>query len=150
MQTFLPKASFDQSAEILDYRRLGKQRVEAYQILRILREKSTGAWSNHPATLMWKGYENALHLYLLTMCREWLKRGYEDTLLPRLSLEKTTISYPWWLGKKKFHACHRANLLFKDPTYYKQYNWKEEPRAGYLWPTEEKTWRDLRKCTTKS
>ena len=121
MQTFLPKASFDQSAEILDYRRLGKQRVKAYQILRILREKSTGAWSNHPATLMWKGYENALHLYLLTMCHTYRSRGYNDTIEEKvLSYPHGEVIYPWWLGKKKFHACHRANLLFKDPTYYKQ------------------------------
>ena len=33
MQTFLPYMSFDDSAAVLDYRRLGKQRVETMQIL---------------------------------------------------------------------------------------------------------------------
>jgi len=36
MQTFLPYASFAKSAACLDNRRLGKQRVEAMQILKIL------------------------------------------------------------------------------------------------------------------
>ena len=36
MQTFLPHKIFHISAEMLDYRRLGKQRVEAKQILNAL------------------------------------------------------------------------------------------------------------------
>lgn len=35
MQTFLPYANFEASAKVLDYKRLGKQRVEAKQILEI-------------------------------------------------------------------------------------------------------------------
>jgi len=35
MQTFLPYADFKESAQCLDYRRLGKQRVEAKQIHRM-------------------------------------------------------------------------------------------------------------------
>ena len=37
MQTFLPYEDFTKTAQCLDYKRLGKQRVEAYQILRILK-----------------------------------------------------------------------------------------------------------------
>jgi len=41
VQTFLPYPDFKQSAACLDYRRLGKQRVEGVQILKaILGEKS--------------------------------------------------------------------------------------------------------------
>lgn len=36
MQTFLPYSSFTESAKVLDNKRLGKQRVEAYQILKTL------------------------------------------------------------------------------------------------------------------
>ena len=66
MQTFLPYPDFKQSAACLDYRRLGKQRVEGVQILKaILGEKSLNdkpykGWLNHPATLMWKPYPIAL------------------------------------------------------------------------------------------
>ena len=76
---------------MLDYRRLGKQRVEAYQILNVLSGKGkknkngTVAWSNHPAVKMWKGYEKALALYGYTMCLEWKYRGYKDSLLQKFS-----------------------------------------------------------------
>jgi hypothetical protein len=54
MQTFLPSTSFIQSAKCLDYKRLGKQRVEAKTIINILEGKTTSnAWRNHPATKMW-------------------------------------------------------------------------------------------------
>ena len=32
MQTFMPYASFTQTAKVLDYRRLNKQKLEAFQI----------------------------------------------------------------------------------------------------------------------
>jgi hypothetical protein len=40
MQTFLPYPDFKKSLQALDYRRLGKQRVESYQIIRILKAAS--------------------------------------------------------------------------------------------------------------
>ena len=44
VNTFLPYPDFVKSAKALDYKRLGKQRVEAWQILRALRgEKITKA-----------------------------------------------------------------------------------------------------------
>jgi len=50
MQTFLPYKDYDQCAEILDNKRLNKQILEAYQILKVLSGKSpSGAWRNHPA-----------------------------------------------------------------------------------------------------
>jgi hypothetical protein len=36
MQTFLPLPDFIESAKVLDYKRLGKQRVEAWQILKAI------------------------------------------------------------------------------------------------------------------
>ena len=36
MQTFLPYASFEESAKVLDRQRLGKQRVECLQIFNAL------------------------------------------------------------------------------------------------------------------
>lgn len=38
VNTFLPYPSFEESARVLDWRRLGKQRVEAQQILRVLED----------------------------------------------------------------------------------------------------------------
>jgi hypothetical protein len=48
MQTFLPYESYARSAAVLDRQRLGKQRVEAMQILRVLAGETAG-WGNHPA-----------------------------------------------------------------------------------------------------
>ena len=39
MQTFLPYPDFQLSAECLDYKRLGKQRLEAFQLLVALEDK---------------------------------------------------------------------------------------------------------------
>lgn len=94
---------------MLDRQRLGKQRVECLQILRVLKQGEwtcpscpgpvthfnpykTGyhcynceaplkrtAWYNHPAVQMWKGYETGLMLYLREICAEWVRRGYKDT-----------------------------------------------------------------------
>ena len=61
MQTFLPHESFKKSFKLLDYRRLGKQRVEAHQILNVLLDRTqTKGWRNHPIVRMWEGYEDAL------------------------------------------------------------------------------------------
>ena len=38
MQTFLPYKDFRKSAQVLDYKRLGKQRVEAWQIYQTLKQ----------------------------------------------------------------------------------------------------------------
>ena len=49
MQTFLPYADFKKSAQCLDYKRLGKQRVEAFQVYKIVSgQRTTGGWINHP------------------------------------------------------------------------------------------------------
>jgi hypothetical protein len=71
MQIFLPYPDFKKSLQTLDYRRLGKQRVEAYQIIRILNAASIskvyrGGHRNHPAVKMWRGHINALKLYCET------------------------------------------------------------------------------------
>ena len=61
MQTFLPYPDIEKSLECLDRLRLGKQRVEAYQILNILLNRTkTKEWRNHPAVKMWEGHTNAL------------------------------------------------------------------------------------------
>ncbi len=59
MQTFLPEADFQDTAEHLDRKRLIKQSVENLQILKSLAGMySSGAWSNHPAVKMWRGHED--------------------------------------------------------------------------------------------
>ena len=57
MQTFLPYQSFKESAKSLDYRRLGKQRVEVLQLLNSIKKlknkEPVKGWKNHPARKIW-------------------------------------------------------------------------------------------------
>lgn len=135
MQTFLPYPDFRQSAKCLDRQRLGKQRVEAMQILKIVTgERTTGGWINHPAVNMWRGYPDALKLYLKICIEEWTSRGYGNTMdIPIIENEKD-VKMPPWLGDDKFHASHRSNLLRKDPEHYGSFGWTEGPELNYVWP----------------
>jgi hypothetical protein len=143
MQTFLPYKSFVSSAKVLDNKRLGKQRVETLQIMNAL--VLNVGWVNHPATNMWRGHEAALMTYQEVICDEWaIERGFNDTCLDKtaavfhtLDDEKRLFSVPPWLGLKKFHSAHRANLLRKDPIHYGRFKWPEKPVEGYWWPTQE-------------
>lgn len=135
MQTFLPYPDFADSAAVLDDVRLGKQRVEAYQILRSLLEITQG-WRHHPAVRMWRGHTNALVDYGLAMCVEWTARGRADTVHDKL-LElrrRGRALRPAWLGDEAFHASHRSNLLRKDPEWYGRFGWLEPPDLPYVWP----------------
>ena len=133
MQTFLPYPDFHSTALVLDWRRLGKQRVEAMQILNILTGK-TGkkGWINHPAVKMWRGYERALMSYANEIIREWIRRGYKNNM-SLYSVGKGRIKYPPWLGNKDFHRSHRSNLLRKDFNWYHKF-FNEPDDLSYIWP----------------
>lgn len=140
MQTFLPYESFSESAKVLDRLRLGKQRVEVLQIFET-NNFQLKAWSSHPATKMWKGYEKALLLYGIIICQEWRRRGYRDQMLNRcvaywehLDARKNQLVYPPWLGNVKFHLSHQSNLLRKDYTHYSQYFPNIPTNMKYVWP----------------
>jgi hypothetical protein len=140
MQTFLPYRSFEKSARALDNKRLGNQRVEAHIILKILEKKRKSpdikiAWGNHPAVLMWEGYEEALKEYYNTMVRVWKEKGFRNSMkLFRLS---KNITYPGWLNSRKFHASHRSNLLRKNKEFYLQYKWTQPDNLPYVWPVRK-------------
>jgi hypothetical protein len=137
MQTFLPYEDFEDSAKCLDYRRLGKQRVEVLQLLKALTDG--GGWANHPAAKMWQGYEPALIEYGIDITCEWRARGYKDTCYDKLLTYQAAhgeklVLLPPWLGNEAFHAAHRSNLLRKDPTYYGSFGWTEPDDLPYIWP----------------
>lgn len=52
VNTFLPYACFVKSAKALDYKRLGKQRVEAFQIINILDNKTAKKGINFRCLVM--------------------------------------------------------------------------------------------------
>jgi hypothetical protein len=142
MQTFLPYSNFHLCAEVLDRQRLGKQRVEALQILRALRQgpitqgRATG-WYNHPAVQMWKSYETGLMLYLREICAEWVRLGYKDTCWEKAKLlghRCENALLPDWLGNESFHLSHQSNLLRKNPTHYSQFFMSISNDLPYVWP----------------
>ena len=134
MQTFLPYPDFKKTAECLDYRRLGKQRVEARQILAILRDETASrAWRNHPAVRMWNSFDNAVAAYYNVIVAEWVRRGYRNTMP---AAEVGLVVMPPWFGLTMFHASHRSNLLRKDSVYYGKFNWAEPNDLPYWWPVK--------------
>ena len=145
MQTFLPYASFERSARVLDTRRLGKQRVEALQILRALTRPAYG-WKHHPAVLMWSGYEEALVSYAVAVCVEWRNRGHSDTCLEQITAEsgvaapraqdalKEAGALPPWLGQRAFHRAHRSALVRKQPNWYRVHFPNVPDDLPYVWP----------------
>lgn len=139
MQTFLPYPNVVKSAKCLDWRRLGKQRVEAKQILNILLERTDKkGWRNHPAVRMWCGHETTLKIYYNAILDEWIERGYNNNMeyeyLTVLDLAETRN--PSWLTEE-FCASHRSNLLRKDPKWYGQFEWIEPDDLPYVWPVEK-------------
>jgi hypothetical protein len=148
VNTFLPYADFQKTARTLDYKRLGKQRVEAHQIINILESKNkitdihkTRGWQNHPATLMWKGYLPYLKQYYNAIVEEWIRRGYVNNMpLYTKKQINTTKSPPWWLGFKPLHYAYQASLLRKNKTYYSKYfsqeKLKKYMKYSYVWPSK--------------
>ena len=139
MQTFLPYRDFVPSVETLDDKRLGKQRVEAFQILRAITD-STYGWQHHPAVNMWRGYEEALALYGLATCLTWVRRGNRDNMLTRFFPYvgvPGTFSYPEWLGDDEFHRSHQSNLVRKDAQHYGPQFPDVPDDLPYYWPTQQ-------------
>lgn len=130
MQTFLPLPDFQASLESLDYRRLGKQRVEAMQIVNVLSGLSTRGWVNHPAVKMWRRNVPALMLYHDLAIKEWIKRGYKNTM-KLYEVPREAVVLPEWFGDMDFHVSHQANLYHKSPADYPQW---EMDFIEYKWP----------------
>jgi hypothetical protein len=128
----LPYEDFEKTAKALDRKRLGKQRVEAMQIVNALTTGQSG-WYNHPAVQMWKGYVEALKVYFNAISKEWVKRGYEHNI-GFYDVEDFKVEYPPWLGDEEFHKSHRSNLLRKEPEYYRQFGWNVPDDLPYVWP----------------
>ena len=94
---------------------------------------------NHPATRMWVGHERALALYGITMCYEWTRRGYQDTMGERFRpfVRGLFPVGPAWLGDEDFHLSHRSNLIRKMPEHYGPIWPDVTPDMPYVWPTQK-------------
>jgi hypothetical protein len=153
MQTFLPSGSPIFAAQVLDNKRLNKQILECYQILKVLATNGK-AWRNHPAVLMWEGHEGALLEYVGDMITEAKYRGIKtennqaniNALVAKYGKQWDNSKPDWMRDKEKLAkvvGTHRANLYRKDPIYYaeyasavdSQYNKPCCPKCLYFWPT---------------
>lgn len=153
MQTFLPFPDFAATARVLDSRRLGKQRVEALQVLRGLTVPGYG-WRRHPAVRMWTGYEEALVRYGLEICQVWRAGGRSDTCAATLVGELAAVldgdgprdqaalaragELPNWLGDPRFHRRHQSALLRKDPGHYAAFFPDVPDDLSYAWPESDR------------
>lgn len=154
MQTFLPYPDFTATARILDQRRLGKQRVEALQVLRALTVPGHG-WRQHPAVHMWRGYEEALTRYGLAQCAAWSASGRRDTCAGKLRAALAAAGggtevrdqdelaaareLPPWLGDEEFHRAHASALVRKDPGHYRRWFPDVPDDLPYVWPTSNRS-----------
>jgi Pyrimidine dimer DNA glycosylase len=152
MQTFLPLPDFAATAAVLDPKRLGKQRVEAIQVLRGLVIPGYG-WRHHPAVRMWSGYAEALVRYGLEVCAVWRRAGRPDTCAATLEAELAAAygvrartqaeleaagELPPWLGGEEFHRSHRSALVRKEPHWYRRFFPDVADDLPYVWPTSDR------------
>lgn len=136
VNTFIPYADFKKCAKVLDNKRLGKQRVEAKQILNIITDATeTKGWRNHPVVKMWTGYAKALMLYYNTIVTEWINRGYKNNM--PMYVIKGKVPMPWFIGNHSVHLSHQANLIRKNKDYAKIFKNvpKEYLTYTYIWPS---------------
>lgn len=159
MQTFLPHDNISLCATALDSKRLNKQILESYQILKVLSGASpTGGWRNHPAVLMWKGHEYSLRTYAWTMLNEAKRRGIKVdknaenlTLLEKQYSDRWGSDMPKWFGDNnkmmRIITTHKANLYDKDPIYYAHFGYAKHSlfnkpccsTCKYYWVTHDDT-----------
>jgi hypothetical protein len=148
VQTFLPYADFDRTMAVLDRRRLGKQRVEAIQVIRGLVVPGYG-WRHHPAVKMWAGSLEALGAYGLVCSQAWVAAGFADTCAATIRADLAAAGIdrvrtqdelaeagelPSWLGDAAFHRSHQSALLRKDPAHYAPLFPGVPDDLPYVWP----------------
>jgi hypothetical protein len=156
MQTFVPlTSSVDDIAKVLDNKRLNKQILEGYQILKVLSNDDPRAgWRNHPAVKMWRGHELALWDYVFECVAEADIRGIKtDKNVENLQALRAVAEFRWGAGLPEWFSdqpvlnrvvtTHRANLYTKDPYYYDHFvtsvasEWNEPccEKCNYYWVT---------------
>jgi hypothetical protein len=128
VNTFMLSSDYKITAKLLDRQRLGKQRVEAKQIIEAIASlyihdgskwvpnPNPSKWMHHPATRMWLGYATNLMVYFNVITQEWIERGYKNNLL--FYTDNLSYIQPPWTYWKQVHYSHMASLMRKDVQYY--------------------------------
>src|SRR5215213_2731720 len=164
VQTFLPYPDFELSARVLDTKRLGKQRVETIQVLRALTRPGYG-WANHPAVLMWRGFEEALGRYGFTCCEVWTELDFSDTCAVTIAEDLRASGFhtvrsqselaadgalPSWLGDPALHHSHRSALVRKDREHYGPLFADVPDDVPYLWPVRSASVLDVERRSAEN
>ncbi len=73
----------------------------------------TMGWKSHTAVRMWLGLEPTLRIYINDHIREWIRRGYQNTM--PLQPEDPRAYHPDWArDDSPWTLCCKQNLLFKE------------------------------------
>lgn len=140
MNTWLPDSDFIRSAEILDTKRLDRQRADVLNILKACCEPKPEQQREHPAITMWRGSEQVLIQYGAAICLEWRSRGNSDTLLAKILPYSEFFSegdiQPEWLGDNPFHTSHQSYLMRLMPSWYSQF-FTVRDDLPLIWPRQE-------------
>lgn len=153
------------TADMMDKKRIGKQRIEVKQIIDILEEIDKNGSSksksrvSHPAIKSWIGYTNHLKVYFNIIVRKWISYGFKNNyelydiderpynIVPCIFDGKTAsydiskfnqYSFPFWVSFPPFYMSHQASLCRKDPLHYRgllRDELKPFLNNGYFWPS---------------
>jgi len=98
---------------------------------------------------MWRGHEEALGRYGLTMCEVWCERGFADTCAGTITADlaafgvSTIRAYdelaadhalPAWLFDPEVQRSHQSKLVSKDPEHYGPRFPDVPGDLDYVWP----------------
>ncbi len=154
MNTFIISNNFEDTAKILDNKRLNKQITEGMQLilvffrkLNIINDNKKG-WLNHPVQKIWKDQNQTIYIYQLInyidqMYYEWVRRSYKHCWIQRREYFLELIDNNKNLFGNKNDIINwtndcftimKGNLLRKKFDYYSQFFGNNiEPVNGYLW-----------------
>ena len=134
MQVFIVGSPLE-TAMALDKRRLNRQIQEVKVILDALNGKK--AWSNHPATLQYRGYEGWLKGYF--ECLKWYQFGDMERA-EYYNLLSAFIIPPF--HTEEFFNQMKRRLYTKDKAHYSQ--WADLGESDVNWYFVDGEWRYYR------
>lgn len=103
--------------------------------------------ARHPSVAMWMGYEDSLKLYFNACVKEWIARGYKNTMVLFDIENEAAVLHPWWVYSDALHNSHKSALLRKEFVRIKEKRWywdkpfftaiRSTPyyAHGYIWPS---------------
>ena len=138
MQVFITSSSFEESARVLDTRRLNCQIKECNQMYRAIIGESIG-WRNHCVTRLWENDRYALMAFAWECYFELKKRGKNPSKPCGVYYPK--VKPPAFLEDAKVVDAMKSHLLAKLPEHYKQY-WPNHPvKSGYWAIDKQNVWK---------